>query len=319
MRTNSNGAWYVLHIFLILSVFALAASAGRPAQAQEDELRRIWNKKFLEARRQNAHAARRPPRTRAGVDKTANASVIREGSNPAALSAESLDGNLVGVTLWRMAETPQKAGKDQARIMQQQRNGAVDHLFGERVIADTVFATRERVRIGIEVPRKQDGYLYILDREVYVDGAMSAPFLIFPSQSTPPGGNRVIAGKVVYVPAQGDPLPYFNIERSRGDQVSELLTILIAPAPLDVQPGPPNAPAELDRALVAQWEQQWGGRTERRELQGGAGIAWTTREKEAGEGRRKLLQGDLLPQTIYFVAGRHGDHTLVQVPLRIAP
>jgi hypothetical protein len=101
--------------------------------------------------------------------------------------------------------------------------------------------------------------------------------------------------------------------------VSELLTIIITPTPLDLQPGPPNAPAELDSALVARWEQQWGGHTERRELQGGAGAKWTAREKEAGEGKRKLLQDDPLPQTVYFIAGKRGEHALVNVPLRIAP
>jgi hypothetical protein len=129
----------------------------------------------------------------------------------------------------------------------------------------------------------------------------------------------VSAGKIIYVPAQGDPLPHFTIQRSRADQVSELLTIIVSPNPLDAQPGPPSNPTPLDPALVAQWEKQWGGRTERREMRGGAGTAWTAKEKEAGEGKRKLLQGDPLPQTVYLVSGKVSGYTLANVPIRLAP
>ena len=237
----------------------------------------------------------------------------------AAAPAVPLAGDLVGVTIWRLTEKAAQAAKDQPRIMVQQANGRVGRLAAERVTAETAFHTNQRIRLGIEIPRVPNGYLYVIDREVYADGSKSVPYLIFPSQTTPHGGNLVTAGKIVYVPAQGDPLPYFSLERSRNDQVSELLTIIVSPVPLEVQPAAPNAPTELDPSLVAHWEQEWGGRTERRELRGGAGKSWTAQEKEAGEGKRKLLQNDPLPQTVYFVAGKRGDHTLISVPLRLAP
>lgn len=324
IQAKSNLARYWVMNFLLLNLFALSALAVQSARKQEDDdLRRVWNKKFVEARNKNAAAqsARLSPAKQQKTRGAENAPTTVVAKSPAAISSptENLNGELIGVTFWRLTEAMAKADKSQPRIMVRGGDGRISQLTAERVVADTPFQPGQRVRIGIEIPREKSGYLYVIDREVYADGTMSEPYLIFPSQNTPSNGNRVTAGKVIYVPAQGDPLPHFTIQRSRSDQVSELLTIIVSPNPLDLQPGAPNNPTQLDPALVAQWEKQWGGRTERRELKGGAGTAWTTREKEAGEGKRKLLQGDPLPQTVYFVAGRGGEHTLVQVPLRIAP
>jgi len=330
MRRNGKAMRdFILSLFFI-NLFALSALTAHSAQKQDDDdLRRVWNKKFVEERQKNANAQ---PARPSGVKPAKSSARMRTreveenqpNSVPAAAAAasspaERLDGELIGVTFWQLADATAKAGRDKPRIMVQQPNGRVSRLVAERVTADTLFKTSQRVRIGVEVPRGKESYLYVIDREVYADGTMSVPYLIFPSQTTPPGGNVATSGKLIYVPAQGDPIPYFNIHRDRSDQVSELLTIIVSPVPLDVRPGPPNAPTELDPALVAQWERQWGGRTERRELRGGAGAKWTAKEKEAGEGKRKLLQNDPLPQTVYFVAGKRGDQTLVNVPLRIAP
>jgi hypothetical protein len=123
------------------------------------------------------------------------------------------------------------------------------------------------------------------------------------------------AGKIIYVPAQGDPIPYFTLQRSRKDQVSESLTIIVSPEPLPLGVGP----LKLDPVRVAQWEKQWGGRIERREARGEVGKGWTAAEKEAGEGKRLLAQTDPLPQTIYRAAAKSGGPVLVSVPLRIAP
>src|SRR5215510_14417245 len=96
------------------------------------------------------------------------------------------------------------------------------------------------------------------------------------------------------------------------------LTIIVSPTPLDMTPGAPGDPARLDSSQVAQWEKQWGGRTEQRESRGGVGEQWTVAEKEAGEGERRLVQGHPLPQTIYRVEVKPRAPALVQVPLRIA-
>jgi hypothetical protein len=323
MKAKSVRRWVMN--FLLLNLFAVSALAVQSAQKQEDDdLRRVWNKKFVEARDKNATAQSTKPappksssgrKTRGG--ENTQTTVASNSSTAVSASTEKLNGELIGITFWRLTEA--KAGKSQPELTVRGSDGRVSQLTAERVTADTPFQPGQRVRIGIEIPREKNGYLYVIDREVYADGTMSEPYLIFPSQNTPPDGNRVSAGKIIYVPAQGDPLPHFTIQRSRADQVSELLTIIVSPNPLDVQPGPPNNPTQLDPALVAQWEKQWGGRTERREMRGGAGAAWTAKEKEAGEGKRKLLQGDPLPQTVYLVSGKVGGYTLANVPIRLTP
>jgi hypothetical protein len=209
-------------------------------------------------------------------------------------------GELIGVTIWRLRDDQ---GKPTA----------------ERATADTLFAEGERLRLSIEAPRMSDGYLYVIDQEVYADGATSDPYLIFPSQTTPEGGNVVTAGRQIFVPAQGDEYPYFTLERVQKDQLREELTIIVSPKPLRLPLGTPSDPVRLDRAQVARWEKQWGGRVERREERGGAGKQWTAAEREADKGERRLRQGDPLPQTIYLVKAKPGAPMMLHVPLQIAP
>ena len=207
---------------------------------------------------------------------------------------------LIGVTIWRLRD-------DQ------------DRPTAERATADTLFTEGERLRLSIEVPRSGDGHLYVIDREVYADGSTSDPYLIFPSQTTPEGGNVVTAGKPVFVPARGDEFPYFTLERARKDLLREELTIIVSPKPLKLPLGTPDRPVRLEKAQMAQWERQWGGREERREEQDGAGKQWTAAEREADKGERRLVQGDPLPQTIYHIKATPGAPIMLRVPLRIAP
>jgi Domain of unknown function (DUF4384) len=265
------GHWRRMAIATLLGLCSLWAVAGSLPQGEsEDSTRRIWKKRFREAR---VHTRARRPR------------------------GTALKGDLIGVTIWRLREDQNKP-------------------TAERATADTLFNEGERVRLSIEAPRECDNYLYVIDREVFADGTMGDPYLIFPSQDTPRQGNIVTAGKPVYVPAQDD---HFTLVRARKDQVREILTIIITPTPLKVPLGMPDTPAKLDRALVAQWEKKWGGRIERRDEKGGAGKQWTEAERNAGGGERRLLRGDPLPQTIYLVKVKPGRPMLLHTPLQIKP
>jgi hypothetical protein len=206
---------------------------------------------------------------------------------------------LIGVTIWRLREDQSKP-------------------TAERATADTQFDEGERVRLSIEVPRERDSYLYVIEREVYADGTTSDPYLIFPPQSTPRWGNVVTAGKPVFVPAQGDKIPYFTLERARKDQLSEELTIIVNPRPLKAPIGASIDPVRLERTQVARWEGQLGGRVEHWEERGGVGKQWTAAEEEADKGERRLVQGDPLPQTIYLMKVKPGAPMILRVPLRVA-
>src|SRR5262249_836980 len=103
------------------------------------------------------------------------------------------------------------------------------------------------------------------------------------------------------------------------DQTGEKLTIVLSPKPLRIPLGTPSNPVKLDRARVAQWEKQWGGRVEWWEERGGTGKKLTAMEQEAGNGERGLGRGDPVPQTIYLVKAKSGAPIMLDVPLKIAP
>ncbi|MGH9753074.1 MAG: hypothetical protein ACREA2_09840 [Blastocatellia bacterium] len=276
-------------------------------QEEEDEMRRLWNKQFLNARVQ----AKKPkPNAQSQTAKAKPPATVRPQAKPGVVGDKTVDGELIGVTIWRLRQ----AAAGDNRMLVQKEGGASSQYALERVKADDHFKEGQFLRISIEAPRVNKNYLYVIDREIYDNGAMSEPSLIFPSRTTPSGANVITAGRSVYVPAMGDPIPYFTLERSSKNHVGELLTIIISPEPLPVNVEQPN----LNPFLIEKWEKQWGGQTEKRESRGGAGKQWTKEEQEADEGKRKLVQSDPLPQTIYRVRAKRGGCALVSIPLQIA-
>jgi hypothetical protein len=99
--------------------------------------------------------------------------------------------------------------------------------------------------------------------------------------------------------------------------VGEMLLIVVAPQPLAELPVSLE-PIKVSCDKLAQWEKEWGGRSEQFELEGGAGMPYTKAEKAAGgDGSRMLTQGDPLPQTILRVNAKPGTPVLVKVLLRM--
>src|SRR5262249_45698071 len=104
--------------------------------------------------------------------------------------------------------------------------------------------------------------------------------------------------------------------RTRLDQTGELLTVIVTPQPIEGITVS-DKPLQLSSKQVTQWEEQWGGSTEKFEMAGGAGKSWTKAEQEAGaSGTRQLTQEAPGPQTIYRVAVKPGSPLLVKVGLR---
>jgi hypothetical protein len=256
-----------------------------PQNAQEENARLLWNKRFEAARA-----------------KTTTSSPV-----------EAVDGELIGVTLWRLRPaTPSEEQKDARLLIRKNGNSK---LIPERVPSSASFGESEQVRLSVESPR--DGFLYVVDRELYADGKMGNAYLIFPTRTTRGGDNTLTAGKVIDVPALSDQIPYFTLSRSRQDHTTEMLTLIVTPTKLDLPLS--DSPLKLDAAQLAQWEKQWGGKVEAREAPQSAGSAWTAAEKEAAEGTRQLTQGDPLPQTIYKVAVKPGTALLLNLLLRLKP
>jgi Domain of unknown function (DUF4384) len=316
MSGKTKNTWMTL-LFIATANFCLTGASTVRAQ-DENAPRRLWDGAFLKKRAEaktTAPAGKTTAYKRVKTNKPATPNQASQSSpaqNTAAQNkpTEPAEGEVIGLTIWRLR--PSRTADDrEARLLLEEGSSKEVEWTPERVEADTIFAPGERVRLSIESPR--DGYLYVIDREQYTDGAVSDPYLIFPSLLNRDGANSVAAGKVIELPERAA----FQLKPLRPDYAGEVLTILVIPEPLkDVKPG--SGAVKLNSEMVAQWEKQWAGEFERFELVGGAGKAYTKAEKDAGQdGARSLNQDDAMPQTLYHVDVKSGSPLLVKVPLRI--
>ncbi|MEO6391421.1 MAG: hypothetical protein ABIP75_06185 [Pyrinomonadaceae bacterium] len=218
----------------------------------------------------------------------------------------------VGVTIWRL-RAPQN-GDQGARLLIQ--GGAA--LVPERVASDAMLRVNDQVLLSVESPR--EGYLYIVDRELFADGTFGEPYLIFPTTRTRGGANRVSPGRLINIPDPTDQPNFFRLAPTPGltGQVGEALSVIVTSMPLTGFT-PSDRPIKLTAAQVAKWEAQWGGDTELYDLENGAGQTQTEAESEAaqtGVKGRMLTQEEPSPQTVYLVESRNTTGLLVNVLLR---
>lgn len=318
--TNRDRA--LRHVLLIklclMATFLFSAStvAAQEGQQQGDGSRQIIDEEFTRARPerakssanggQSASAKRKPRYRRRLASNTGNTS----GGSLNTASALAASSAKVGITIWRLR--PGQSADQGARLLVQGEEG---ELVPERINVGTPLRVRDRVRLSVESPR--DGYLYVVDRELYRDGSMGEPYLIFPTTRTRSGDNRVRPGKLIDIPAQDDVPNNFTLIPTQVDQVGEVLSFIVTTEPLKNFEAT-SKPLKLSTAEVQNWEKMWGGRAEQYDLEGGEGQTWTKAESEASksEGSRLLTQEEPTPQTIYLVEGRNNKGLLVTIPLR---
>lgn len=285
----------------------LSAAMFTDSFAQQQDQTRGLRVKRLEESRPASAAPTDPkqPRTYRSTTSTASPSELRKS----VLASEAI----IGVTLWRLRPA-QSADNQDARILEHKPSRNAEWT-AERIEAETRIIEGERLRVSIESP--STGYLYVIDRERYADGGLGDAYLIFPTARTRGGNNSVVAGRVIEFPAQEDNPPYFTLTRSRPDHVAEVLTLIVSPQPLaELAVG--SEPLKVTAEKLSQWENEWGGRAERFELEGGAGLPYTKAEKSAGgDGSRMLTQGDPLPQTVLRLNAKPGTPVLVKIVLQI--
>ena len=258
------------------------------AGPQADTTRRLWDTALLEKKTY-----------RIATPQVPTAAVKPEG--------------VVGITVWQLRAPA--AAKDAGERLLVHQGAAPEEWIPSRVAADTRFSEGDRVRLSIEAARS--GYLYVINREQYANGKMGDPYLIFPTRLTRGGNNQVSSGRVVEIPAQEDDPPYFRLRRSRPDQTGEILSVIVAPKPLEgIEIG--GKPALLPDSQITAWEKSWGGQVGRLEMQNGVGQSWTKVEKDAGSDRlRTLKQDEPHPQSIYYRANsRPEEPVLVRIILR---
>lgn len=300
-------------LFVVVCVSILINPTARVRSAQQkpdddEEIRRIWDDGLVGQRR--ASPKQSNPQFRRATRP------LPPPQPQASRRGQQASHAVVGVTVWRLR--PSTSG-DEIRELIHESAGpdAAEQrvsMTPVRVEAETPLDEGERVRISIESSRA--GYLYVVDRELYEDGRKGRPILIFPTERTLEGNNRVRAGRPVTIPAKTDDPPYFTVRPNpnRRDQVAEELLVIISDQPLDL-PLTPRAQI-LQTGTVNGWETKWAVPFERVEQVGGAGRPITKAEWDAaGDEVRELWQGDAAPQSVYRLRRRSSNPFLLKLSL----
>src|SRR5262245_14108731 len=96
-KDKQTPRWRALSLLLVSC--ALLAAAMPAPQEDDDVTRRLWNKQFLKAREE----AKKPrPSAQAQKPKTKPPAGAMPGAEPGAAGSEPVDGELIGVTIWRL-------------------------------------------------------------------------------------------------------------------------------------------------------------------------------------------------------------------------
>jgi hypothetical protein len=310
---------------MVVALFSFNAIASR--LPQDDDTRKLIDTGFLQKRPQASGKNRKSSKYKRvtpkiseqiakGGSQQGNQSASQSG-NPAgdktgnqAPDKLAINGGneIVGLTLWQLRPA-QKSDDKSVRILEREDETTMEWT-PVRVDSDTVFALGDRVRLSFESPR--DGYLYVIDRELYEDGSLSEPYLIFPTLKDYNGNNRVTAGRVIEIPKTS-----FRLKSTRADYRGERLSFIVTPEPLaGLAIG--QRMLQLDNLQVNRWEKDWSVMAEKWELEKGKGQVYTKAEKEAGASLSRLLtQDDELPQTIFVIASKPGNPFLLNLPMRI--
>jgi hypothetical protein len=289
-------AWRLATALCLIALFGAPLNARvNPGIPQEEQTRRLWDSEFFKAK------------------KPAPAKRRYRIATPQ-IPTDRVDGNSVlGITLWRLR--PSRATDDkETRLFKHPKDKTnVTEWTPERISVDTPLAAGQRVRLSVEAAHT--GYLYVIDRELYADGALGEPYLIFPTSRLRGGDNKVSIGRIIDIPALEDEPNYFTLEPDRPGLVGELISVLVTSRPLEnLKIG--EDVVKLSKDDVEMWEKSYGARVGRLELENAFGKAWTKEEKDASKGQT-LKQDSPAPQTVYYKPSTTPDESLmVSVRLR---
>ncbi|HVQ36756.1 MAG TPA: DUF4384 domain-containing protein [Pyrinomonadaceae bacterium] len=229
-----------------------------------------------------------------------------------------LSSQKVGVTIWKVREA--RRGYNGARILWYPKESKSSVQYeAERISGEPVLAYGEKVRLGIESPR--DGYLYVFDREIYHDGSLSAPYMIFPISRLRDGNNRIRANRPIELPALVDDPFFFEAKKVGLDPskrlVGEVLSIAITDKPITRLSNLGQDAVQVSAADMEFIERLYTGYSEVFELEGGVSQPYSETEREAANtGARLLTYADPVPQTFYLVEDKHNGGLLVSLVLK---
>jgi Domain of unknown function (DUF4384) len=225
----------------------------------------------------------------------------------------------VGITLWKMrpAKTDDPKEVRAFDYPDSDPSGPPVQLTPQRVNADTPFALGDKVRLSIETARR--GFLYVINREIYSDNTFGEAKLIFPITRLREGNNQIRPRIPVELPDWNDHPVYFRLKSSNPKYAGEELIVLVTSQELaDVKGRIGRRALPITNEQLARWEMRASTSVDKLELKGGAGKAYTRREKEAGADlSRELTYDDELPQTLYQVPVKGSAPLLLKIALKI--
>lgn len=277
------------------AILVPTAVSARPATMVQDTKREVLIDFPAKRPKPKKAINRRPPVYRFAEERAGTA------KGPLSTDAE------LGLTVWHL------------RPARRTDTGARTLLSGDerteyvaiRATTDAPLRPEERVRLSIESAR--EGFLYVVDRELFANGQTGPPNLIFPGAHIRGGDNKVRAGKLVEIPDRDDAKNYFRASPSQKNQIGEVLTIIVTGARLNVRPGPDGLIPASD---LARWEAQWGRGIQKFEMVGGEGQQWTEAEKQAGsKSGPRLTQDQAAPQTVFSSPEPKEDGLMISVTL----
>jgi hypothetical protein len=293
-----------LVLFLVLAFGSSFTVKGQTASPPQDTRRKIVSDDFVKSRKEAAAPARKRR------DAAKRRRTYRLVVGPTARMRPSAAATIrqLGITIWRLR--PSRSGdSDRRALIREKNSGAV--LVAERVESEGIFREGDYVRLSVESPHA--GYIYVVDRDLFADGATGEPMLIFPWSRA---DNKLIPGRLIDVPGQEDDPNHFTARLSASNQVGELLTFIVTATPLDLPVA--DNPLRIAPKQLADWERLWGAPVERYEMERGAGELWTQEEQQAAakKGNRQLTRDDPAPQTIYRVFTANIKGLLVNLRLK---
>jgi hypothetical protein len=288
------GAIRLIPALLIVALCSGSLNA-RINLPQDTQTRRLWDSEFLKDK------------------KTAPAKRRYRVATPR-IPTDRVDGeSVLGITLWRLRPSRVADDKEVRLFKHKKDKTTVSEWTPERISVDTPLAVGQRVRLSIEAART--GYLYVIDRELYDDGTLGDPYLIFPTSNLRGGDNQVSVGRIIDIPALEDEPNYFTLDPDRPGLTGEVISVLVTPQPLDdIKIG--EEAVKLSKGDVENWEKSWGARVGRLELENSFGKPWTKEERDASKGQT-LKRDSPAPQTLYYrPAAKPGESLMVSVRLR---
>lgn len=309
---------------LVLSVAVVLA----PGQQQEPEpevarTRAMWNTAFLNRRPQKLESKATSGATTvvaggaAAAGATQPKTAVAKANPPAAAveAVQKLGNAFMGVTLWRLtrglAAVP--AVRFRGLVLPDDPDGSTEWT-PERVSLKSSFQGNDMVRLSVESAR--EGYLYIIDRDVYADGTTSEPNLIFPNSRLMGGRNKVRPGIPYEIPEATNKLPAFRMVKTRPDQVGIKITMIVAPQPIkEIRVG--RTAQKLDPAKAAEWEKKWGQEVLQIEDPKLIGKTYSPVEAAAAGETDSLGSDDPLPTSLFKSGAPEDQPMLVNLTLNM--